>query len=118
MNKISYRPVILETPFAPSTKGTLEQHKKYLRDCMHDCLVNHEDAPFASHALYTIPLDDTKPDERRIGIDAGLTWGQFADACVVYYDYGISDGMREGIANAEKNGIPIEMRRLPFFYKD
>ena len=105
----SYRPVVIESPYA----GNIERNKEYLKACMRDCIMNHEDAPYASHKLYTDVLNDTDCIERDIGIRAGFSWTQFADACVVYYDFGISVGMKLGIENAEKYGIPVEMRRLP-----
>lgn len=57
-------------------------------------------------------LDDGIDDERKLGIAAGLTWGSVADATVVYIDYGISDGMQEGIERAETEGRLVEKRRL------
>ena len=80
---------------------------------MRDCILNYLDAPFASHKLYTDSLDDNDSLERQIGIKAGLAWGSQADAVVVYTDFGISEGMRQGMDNAEKNNVPIEIRKLP-----
>ncbi len=104
--------VILESPYA----GNVEEHVAYARRCMHDCLLRGE-APLASHLLYTQPeiLDDTIPEERTLGIDAGLEWGKMAELTVVYTDYGMSSGMKYGIAAAEKCGRPIEYRTLPKF---
>lgn len=84
------RRVIVETPYA----GDIERNVHYARLCLHDCLVRNE-APFASHLLYTQAsvLDDGVPEERSLGIQAGLSWGSVAEATVVYVDYGISTGM-------------------------
>ena len=117
----TYRMVIIESPYAGNPdidnevdyKADVERNKRYLDACMRDCILNHKDAPFASHKLYTDSLDDNNPAEREIGILAGFAWGCQADAVVVYYDFGVSEGMKLGIANAEKNGVPVEMRRLP-----
>jgi hypothetical protein len=81
---------------------------------MKDCLKRHE-APFASHALYTQPgvLDDNVPDERRLGIGAGLSIGNRMDATVVYTDLGMSEGMRVGIDVAIVENRPVEYRRIP-----
>ena len=75
------RRVIVETPFA----GDIERNIHYARLCLHDCFLRGE-APFASHLLYTQPcvLDDNHPEERNLGIEAGLEWGKCADATVVY----------------------------------
>ena len=103
------RLVILESPFA----GDVDANITYARTCVHDSLRRGE-APIASHLLYTQPgiLDDTIPDERRQGIDAGLAWRAVAQASVVYVDRGISPGMRYGIAGALQAGIPVEFRSI------
>lgn len=102
-------PVIIESPYA----GDVALHLAYLRACMRDCLERGE-APFASHALYTQPgvLDDTQSEERALGIEAGFAWRAFAARTVVYIDLGISGGMRQGIADAEARGCPVEYRAL------
>lgn len=99
--------VILESPFA----GDIEANLTYARKCMADCFKRGE-APFASHLLYTQPgiLDDNIPEERALGIDAGLLWGSCAEKTVVYLDRGVSRGMKYGIKNAKAAGRPIEYR--------
>lgn len=70
--------------------------------------------PFASHLLYTQKgiLDDNILNERNLGINAGLSWGSYAHATVVYTDLGISGGMKQGIARAKAEGRSVEMRTL------
>ena len=104
------RLVIVESSFT----GDRHRNAQYLADALRDCLKRGE-APFASHGLYTLSgvLDDDVPEERHLGIEAGLAWGDRADATVVYEDHGISGGMRLGIARAEKAGRLIEYRSLP-----
>jgi hypothetical protein len=107
------RRVIVESPY----KGNLIQrwlNRRYARRCLHDCLRRGE-APFASHLIYTQPgvLRDGVALERKLGIDAGLAWAQWAQATVVYTDRGISAGMRLGIASAQELGRPVEYRVLP-----
>jgi hypothetical protein len=103
------RRVILESPYA----GDVEPNVAYARRALRDCLLRGE-APIASHLLYTQDgvLDDTIPDERALGIEAGLAWGAEAAATVVYTDRGISRGMEYGIARAEREGRPVEYRSL------
>lgn len=110
------RKVVLESPFAgrgTDKAGQLEKNVAYARMCMHDCLLRGE-APIASHLLYTQPgvLNDNKPEERKLGIEAGLEWGRLAEASVVYVDRGVSKGMKFGIARAIKEGRPVEYRSL------
>lgn len=80
---------------------------------MRDCLQRGE-APYASHLLYTQDgvLDDGDKAERSLGIEAGLCWGDKAEATVVYADLGISGGMHQGIARAKAAGRPVEIRTL------
>ena len=101
------RRVIIETPYAGATEANIA----YARACMRDSLERGE-APMMSHLLYTQALDDTIPEERALGIAAGLGWGEVCDLWVVYTDLGISKGMKEGIARAEELGKPIEHRTL------
>jgi len=57
-------------------------------------------------------LRDDVPDEREIGIGAGLAWIHAADAVVVYRDLGISAGMQREITHAEWVGVCVEYRQL------
>ncbi len=102
--------VLIESPYA----GDIEANLAYLHAAMRDCLFRGE-APFASHALYTLSgvLDDTIPEEREVGIQAGLAWGLAAARTVVYTDRGISRGMQQGIDDAKRVGRPVEFRSLP-----
>jgi len=104
------RKVILESPYA----GDVERNVTYARACLRDAVLNHGDAPIASHLLFTQPgvLDDLDPEERTLGIEARLAWGVEAAATVVYVDHGISKGMDYGIARAKAEGRPVEYRNL------
>lgn len=102
--------VIIESPFA----GDVELNRRYLRACMHDCVVVHGETPYASHGLLTQPgvLRDEVPEERALGIEAGFAWREVAHLTVVYTDLGYSSGMRRGIAHAQGIGHPIVYRTL------
>ena len=103
------RRVILESPYA----GEVLRNIDYARRCVRDCVLRGE-APFASHLLFTQPgiLRDEVPEERRLGINAGLAWIGVADAMVVYVDHGISPGMHTAINAAQRASLPVEMRCL------
>ena len=103
------RLVILESPFA----GNVDKNVAYARECLRDCL-KRGDTPIASHLLLTQPgvLNDSVPDERALGIEAGLAWYSVAQASVVYTDLGISGGMRAGIDRARRHNVPVEFRTL------
>jgi hypothetical protein len=99
--------VVVESPFAGAVKLNLE----YARACIRDSLMRGE-APFASHILYTGVLHDDDSMERELGMTAGFMWSLHATLTAVYQDRGISNGMRLGIAAAEKANRPIEYRSL------
>lgn len=103
------RRVVLESPFS----GDVEANIAYARLCVRDSLLRGE-APIASHLLYTqeTVLDDAVPEERKLGMLCGWTWIPLCEAIVVYTDYGISRGMREGIQIAIACKKPIEYRTL------
>lgn len=107
------RRVIVESPYAGKTPEETRANVEYARLCVRDCVLRGE-APIASHLLFTQPgiLDDTKPDERGLGMRAGLAWSDVADAHVVYVDRGVSSGMRAGMTRAAKMGKVVEERRL------
>jgi hypothetical protein len=115
--------VIVESPFATNTitladgksyQATEGWNVKYARACLHDCLVNHGEAPYASHLLYTQEgiLDDDVPEERKLGITAGLEIGKKADLRVFYLDRGFSSGMQWGLRSALELGQECVVRRL------
>ena len=103
------RLVIIESPYA----GNIEENEAYARACVRDCLRRGE-SPIVSHLLFTQPgilLDDI-PEQRKLGIDAGHAWYRVAEACVVYADHGISDGMKKGIDAAMAAGVQVELRMI------
>jgi hypothetical protein len=106
------RRVILESPYA----GDVSANLAYARRCVRDCLVRGE-APIASHLLFTQPgiLDDKVPEQRDLGIAAGLAWLVHADAMVIYVDRGVSPGMQEAMKAAQRAGVPTELRSIDAF---
>lgn len=107
---MSFRRVIIESPYA----GNVTLNLRYLRAAMRDCVLRGE-SPYASHALLTQEgvLRDEDPSERKLGIEAGFAWRGVADATIVYTDLGYSGGMKWGIKAAEEMGHPIEYRTIP-----
>lgn len=102
--------VIIESPYA----GDIPRNLCYAKRAVHDCLLRGE-SPIVSHLLFTQPgvLCDDKPEERKLGIDAGHAWYKAAEKCVVYINFGISPGMDEGMNIADQFQVPIEYRTLP-----
>ncbi|GAA5627422.1 hypothetical protein Brsp05_02711 [Brucella sp. NBRC 12953] len=99
--------IIIETPYS----GDVEANTAYARYCLLDSLRRGE-APIASHLLHTQVFDDMRPDERSLGIEAGLAWYRVATKCVVYADRGISGGMKMGIDRAMQHDVPVEYRSI------
>lgn len=105
--------VVIESPYRGPEAAATAERVAYARWAMQDCLQRGE-FPLASHLLYTQPgiLEDGVPEQRELGIRAGLEWARWADRTVVYLDMGVSDGMRRGISDAELSGRPLVFRRL------
>lgn len=103
--------VVIESPFAPSTFANGGEHEAYAREALRDSLDRGE-APWASHLLYTQVYDDTDPELRRRGIDAGLALSRDFDLTAVYADMGVSEGMQRGIRAARELGRPVQFRYL------
>lgn len=106
------RLVIVESPY----RGNIFQrwlNRRYARRCIRDCLLRGE-SPLASHLLYTQRgiLCDQIPEERALGIKAGLEWLSHADVMAIYFDRGISNGMRGAEFVANRMGIAVEYRSL------
>lgn len=116
------RKVLVESPFAG--KGSTKKERRldesknrtYARACLNDCFTKGE-APFASHLLYTQEgiLDDDLPEERELGINAGLLWGSEAEISVFYLDLGFSGGMACGLEKALEEGRDKNHMTLPEF---
>jgi hypothetical protein len=103
------RRVILESPY----QGNVDANLSYARRCVRDCVLRGE-APIVSHLLFTQSgiLDDLVPEERALGIAAGLAWLVLADAMVLYIDRGMSPGMQEAMREAQRAGVPTELRAI------
>ena len=80
--------IIIESPYA----GDVDANTSYARKCLRDALARDE-APLASHLLYTQVLNDTVPAERNLGLNAAMEWRDMAEQTVFYTDLGWSPGM-------------------------
>jgi hypothetical protein len=123
--------VIIESPYKGDNWKDLERNKRYLRSCIRDC-INRGESPYASHRMLTDALDDRIPEERALGIRAGLAWRYvqqpvFDDDTdhsigilkynlvrhVFYVDLGMSPGMLGAKGQYLHDGLPYEERTLP-----
>jgi len=107
MDHLKLLRVVIESPYA----GDVQRNKEYAKRCMKHSLMRNE-SPYLSHLLYTQVLDDTNPIERSQGITAALSWIYASNKTAVYTDYGISNGMQQGINYAEKLKHTVEYRQI------
>jgi len=103
--------VIIESPYT----GNNDMNEAYAELAMHDCLVNYNESPYASHLLYTrrFVLRDHVPADRKLGIEAGFYWRDVAEKTVFYQDLGITDGMQKGLGDCIIKRKEYEIRALP-----
>ena len=99
--------VVIESPYA----GDIELNTIYARKCLRWSL-EHGEAPFAGHLLYTQVWNDADPELRAAGIAAHCAWIRVADCVVVYSDHGISAGMQMAIEYANEVGTPVMKRAI------
>lgn len=108
---MTYKRVIVESPFHGKDMRDRQTNKLYAIKCCYDVL-ERDEYPFASHLFYPEILDEDIKDERDLGIQGQLAWMEVADLVAVYVDRGISGGMNEGIEYAKEHGIDVVYRLL------
>lgn len=95
------RTIVIESPLSsPSPEGRA-RNIVYAKAAMR-FVINLGHAPFASHLLYTQVLDDADPEQRDIGIRAGLALGGALDERWFFLDFGMSQGMHLGLDAADR----------------
>jgi len=108
--------VDVETPYMGSNENEVKRNLLYARACVRDCIINHNEIPFASHLFFTQPgiLDDNILSERELGINIGkeLIESLPEITTVVYTDLEISRGMKIGIDRANLNRRNVVYRKL------
>ena len=105
--------VIVESPYAADNPAIVERNIEYARAAVRDSVLRKE-ACIASHLLFTQVgiLHDAVPEERALGIAAGLAWLPVAELMALYADYGISAGMQAAAKQAAHIGVPVEIRKI------
>lgn len=102
--------LIVESPYA----GDVERNTEFARNVCEFAAREHGYAPFASHLFYTQFLDDGDPDDRDLGIEAGLAWATRADLVWICLRPGedLSDGMCRAIEFHRDGSTPMVGRRF------
>lgn len=95
--------IAIECPFEGGTMRE-EGNVEYAKRCMVDAL-NRYEAPFLSHLLFPHHLDDTDPEQRELGLQAGHAIAARLEAWAVYLDRGVTAGMLRGIDAALAAGF-------------
>lgn len=105
------RRVIVESPYRGASQAERLRNVSYLKQCLRDCIMRGE-SPYASHGLLPGALEEDKPEERILGIEAGCAWWSVASSIIFYTDNGWSLGMELAKDAATKMGYVIEERKL------
>lgn len=104
------RLVFICSPFSGG-KASQKENVRYAREATAFALDSGV-YPFTPHLFYPTFLDDGCSPQRVIGMSAGMGWLRRADMLWVFYDNGVSAGMREEIAFASNHGVPIRFVSL------
>ncbi|MFP3153616.1 hypothetical protein LQZ18_04155 [Lachnospiraceae bacterium ZAX-1] len=92
------------SPYRAKNDEELTRNIEYAQELQRDALLKGY-APIVPHLSLTQSLDDNDPQERKIGIDAGLELLEICDGILVGDRYGISEGMEAEIKKAEELGF-------------
>lgn len=89
-------------------RGDYEKNIQQAREYCREIMTRWPDViPIAPHVYFTQFLDDTKPTEQSLGLDAGIA---LLDMCDELWVYGLdnpSEGMQAEIDYSMENGIKI-----------
>jgi hypothetical protein len=95
--------VFVCSPYSGKIVENIEMAKRFV---LEEALCGNY--PYAPHLYLPLVLDDSKPEERALGIETGLSFLAVCDAVHVYLlDGRLSDGMRAEIKRAKELSIPI-----------
>lgn len=83
-------------------------YEKNIQKAIEYCrkVANEGYTPIAPHVYCTQFLDDTKPDERKRGLEIAMEMLELCDCVWVFGDH-ISEGMKQEIEMAKRLGIPV-----------
>lgn len=103
--------VIVESPYGSTIQADRYRNVQYTHEACRDCLMRGESA-WGSHIIWTQFLDDSIPEERNLGILAGLAWSRVADYHAFYTDRGWSNGMLTALQHCLDNQKAFRIRSL------
>jgi len=117
--------VIVESPYAETATRSFAENLTYLRDCLRDSWQRGE-LPFASHGFFPLFLDESDPEQRKAGIEAGYAFWEFENevgtpplysrterpTVIFYIDHGISPGMQRALERCGHLQRKFEFRTI------
>ena len=96
--------VSIQSPYA----GDPERNTAYARRALTDSL-SRDEAPFASHLLYTQVIDESS---RGAALQCDHAFLAKCDLVAFYMDLGFSPGMHLAHQKAIEFNVPIELRQI------
>ena len=96
--------VYICSPCRGDYKKNLQQARDYCREIVKKW---PDVVPIAPHLYFLQFLDDTVPNERSLGMEAGIALLDMCDEIWVYGLSSPSEGMKAEIEYAKEHGIPI-----------
>jgi hypothetical protein len=87
-------------------RGDVEKNRKIALALCKKAFDNYC-APFAPHLLYPQMLDDSNPEQRELGIGAGLEFLKCCDLMYVYADCPPSGGMQTEMMLASQEAVKM-----------
>jgi len=84
--------------------GDVKRNKQYARELTARAIQDGY-APITPHLYITECLDDNDPEQRELGLNAGIALLSVCDIIIVGKRYGISDGMKTEIFKARRLGL-------------
>ena len=84
--------------------GDVKRNKQYARELTARA-IQLGYAPITPHLYITECLDDNDPEQRELGLNAGIALLSVCDIIIVGIKYGISDGMEREIFKAGFAGL-------------
>jgi hypothetical protein len=108
--------IIIESPYS----GDIEANIAYLEKCMADSYFTRDEAPIATHLLWTRLSPDPKTttyvpdteDGRKRALEKCRQLRKKVGRVAFYTDKGWSNGMKQARKECEEDGIPWEERSL------
>ena len=85
-------------------RGDVKRNKEYAREITR-IAITHGFIPVTPHLYFTEALDDNVPEERELGLAAGIELLKRCDFIIIGEKYGVSEGMSNELHTALENDV-------------